>query len=151
MTSRNPEAWSKATPPPNTLSTADSLASPDLYPRLSLPFPGLLHLQINGGNSIKLCVKLMQVFLPHYPSWKAGPEHQSWQGFKLSISPSKLIKNLLPLLYILHIFITILCIIFFQWYFRNTSVPSQPLSGQNKQNSFSGFLNSLCLFVSASK
>lgn len=93
MTSRNPEAWGKATPPPNTFTTADSLGSPDLFSRLSRPFPGLLHLQINGGNSIKLCVKLMQVFLPHYPSWKAGPEHQSWQGYKLSNSPPKLINS----------------------------------------------------------
>lgn len=48
---------------------------------------------------------------------------------------------------IVHIFIAILFIIFFQWFFRNTSVPFQPLSGQNKPNSFSRFLISLCLFV----
>lgn len=75
MPSRNPEVWGRATSPPNTLSTADSLANLDLYPRLSCPFPGFLHLQINGGNSNKVCVKMMQVFLPHYPSQKAGPEH----------------------------------------------------------------------------
>lgn len=127
MTSRNPEAWGKTTPPPNTLSIADSLANLDLYSRLSHPFLGLLHLQINGGNSVKVCVKMMEVFLPHYPSRKAGPEHQSWQGYKLSNSPSKLIKYFLPLLYILHVFIAILFIISFQWFFRNASVLSQPI------------------------
>lgn len=143
MTSRIPEAWGKAASPPNSLSTAASLASLDLYPRLSRPFPGLLHLQINGGNSIKLCVKLMQVFLPHYPSQKAGPEHQSWQGYKLSNPPPKLIKYFLPLLFILHIFIAILFTIFFQWFFCPLSAPAWPEQTR--------FLISSCLFVSASK
>lgn len=59
-----------------TLSAADSLASQEL----NCPSPGVLHLEVYGGSSIKLYVKLIWVSLPHYPYLKAGPQLHSWQG-----------------------------------------------------------------------